>query len=177
MKKTTLLVTAILLTVTAVLSQPRIVSNFYSGAPELDEPIAFNERGIDFFVFPNGEFDFNTHPANAGEILHRKGRRNCNSDFGIPVDYDLNGRVRRIGNVFLNYDYQGRIKRIGSVLLHYNRFALSQIGGMKLIYNRRGEIVNTIGTIKGSNFRYGYCYQTSEDENDGYSSHFFRKKK
>jgi hypothetical protein len=67
------------------------------------------------------------------------GRRNVNrtwsaneyqkSKFGVKVEHDDFGRVRRVGNVFINYDANDRIKRIGSVYMAYNRFALEQVGG------------------------------------------------
>jgi hypothetical protein len=68
-------------------------------------------------------------------------------NFGIKVEHDASGKVRRIGNVFVNYDANGRIKRVGSVYMTYNRFALEQVGGLQIIYNRRGQIVDIIGSV------------------------------
>ncbi len=175
MKKITLLFTVIFLLGNTVQAQVRSLTAANNHRIDIDEPIYFNERGIDFFVFPNGEFDFNTEPNTDGDIIYRKGRRNCNSNVGVLIEHDNQGRVRRIGNVFLNYDFQNRIKRIGSIYMKYNRFALTQIGGMKLIYNYHGELINTIGFVKGNCIRYGYCYTNSEDDNKEYSSYYFRK--
>jgi hypothetical protein len=44
----------------------------------------------------------------------------------VKVEHDNFGRVRRVGNVFINYDANDRIKRVGSVYMAYNRFALEQ---------------------------------------------------
>ena len=127
-----------------------------------EQTLSFYERGITFFVFPNGEFDFNTHPR-----LRSNSRRTLNTSFGAPstntsryyadygvrIEHDNFGRVRRIGHVFINYDRYGRIKRAGSVYMRYNRQFLSRIGGMSVRYNRYGRIINTIGSIKPNSYR------------------------
>ena len=71
------------------------------------------------------------------------------------------GRVRRVGNVMINYDANDRIKRVGSVYMAYNRFALTQVGGLQIIYNHRGQIVDIVGAVKG-----GQTYQYSQNNND-----------
>jgi hypothetical protein len=175
MKKITLLVTVIFLVENAVHAQVRSLTNNCENNLTINQPLAFNERGIDFFVFPNGEFDFNTEPISNTEIVYRKGRPNFNGNVGVIIEHDNQGRIRRIGNVFLNYDYQNRIKRIGSVYMRYNRYSLTQIGGMRLLYDRRGNLVNTRGFIKGNGIRYGYCVANTNDECDDYSSLYFRR--
>lgn len=130
-----------------------------------DEPISFIERGVEYFVFPNGEFDFNTHPGDSQGSYYFKtaGRRGTAVATGRPLNYgiliahDSFGRVRRIGNTFINYDARDRVNRIGSVFMRYNRFALTQIGGMQLVYNRRGDIIDTIGSVNGFGNQ-GYVY-------------------
>lgn len=74
---------------------------------------------------------------------------------GIRVEHDYNGRVRRVGNVFINYDATGRVKRVGSVYMRYNSFALAQVGGLRLIYDRRGRIIDIRGFVNG----YSQAYQ------------------
>ncbi|MFD0963891.1 hypothetical protein [Pseudofulvibacter geojedonensis] len=122
-----------------------------------NRPFMFNERGVEFFVFPNGEFDFNTHPT------HFRGRRtSINTTYGAPgrrrghyyhnsgirIEHDHLGRVRRVGNVFINYDRSGRVKRVGSVYMRYNHRLLNQIGGMHIAYDCYGRIIRTTGYIK-----------------------------
>lgn len=123
------------------------------------EPIEFRERGISFYVFPNGDFDFNT--GNSSYIARRGGVPTTTNIEnrgvrGIRIEHDNYGRVRRIGNVFINYDYYGRVKRIGSVYMTYNSFALTRIGGMRLFYNYHGEIVGVTGYVNGMNYGYQY---------------------
>lgn len=142
------------------------------------DPIVFTERGIEFFVFPDGQFDFNTTPS-TGDMYYKSGKRNGpnktygtpasvrNRNYGIKVEHDNMGRVRRIGNVFMNYDANDRIKRVGSVYMTYNRYALTQVGGLQIIYNRRGEIVDIFGAVKGGR-RYQYNQNNHDYNNTDY---------
>jgi len=173
MKKITFLVVSVLMIstitnateVTFTSKENRVRHNF-------DEPISFTERGIEFFVFPNGDFDFNTRPQDSqGSYFYKtagkrgatvSARRQIN--YGVLIEHDSFGRVRRIGNTFINYDNRDRVNRIGSVYMRYNRMALTQIGGMQIVYNRRGEIVDTIGSIKGyRNQGYATTYHNNYD--------------
>ena len=180
MKKITLLVASILL-VGSVANASEIIKisgeerrNNYS----FDEPISFTERGIEFFVFPNGDFDFNTRPDDSqGDYFYKTaGKRGAvtteriTPNYGTRIEHDSFGRVRRVGNTFINYDSRDRVSRIGSVYMRYNRTALSQIGGMRIVYNRRGEIVDTVGNIKSYS---GYAYNNNyhyHDDNDNYTA-------
>lgn len=176
MKKITLLVASILL-VGSVANASEIIKasdeerrNSYS----FDEPISFTERGIEFFVFPNGDFDFNTRPNDSqGDYFYKAaGKRETAKverrplNYGTRIEHDSFGRVRRVGNTFINYDNRDRVSRIGSVYMRYNRTALTQIGGMRIVYNRRGEIVDTVGNIKSySGYAYSYDNHYNNDTN------------
>src|SRR5690606_11594887 len=121
-------------------------------------PIAFTERGISFYVFLDGGFDFNTVPAQGG-VYFRTGRNNIAPTAGVRIEYDVMGRIRRVGNVFMNYDNQGRIKRIGSVVMQYNRFALQSVGGLQIRYNARGQFLGTRGRVNSYEAPLAYAYQ------------------
>ena len=181
MKKITLLVASILL-VGSVANASGVIKT--SGEEKrtrfsFEEPISFTERGIEFFVFPNGEFDFNTRPDDSQGDYYFKtaGKRTSTVQRGGPVNYgtliehDSFGRIRRIGNTFINYDGRDRVNRIGTVYMRYNRFALTQIGGMQIVYNRRGDIVDMIGSIKGRR-NTGYVFNNYNHNNydDDYSA-------
>ena len=171
MKKITLLVASIFLIGSGVAN----ATERNNGRSPVDfrnaDPIVFTERGVEFYVFPDGQFDFNTRPSN-GEMYNKSGRRNGpnmtygapangqNRNYGVKVEHDYSGKVRRIGNVFINYDANDRIKRVGSVYMTYNRYALTQVGGLQIIYNRRGEIVDFVGAVNG-----GRAYQYSQNNN------------
>jgi hypothetical protein len=51
---------------------------------------------------------------------------NSRGNYGVKVEHDNLGRVRQVGNVFINYDANDRVKRIGSVYMTYNRYALER---------------------------------------------------
>lgn len=180
MKTITLFATVLLVTGTMAKATEKkeIAVENRIGTYRFDEPISFIERGIEFFVFPNGDFDFNTRPQDSqGDYFYRtagkkrtvQARRPVN--YGVLIEHDSFGRVRRIGNTFINYDNLNRVKRIGSVYMNYNRFALTQIGGMHIVYNRRGEIVDVFGTVKGwrnEGYAYQYSNHTYYGNADGY---------
>ena len=143
------------------------------------EPIVFIERGVEFLIFPDGSFDFNTEIVNnTSNVYYRTNTRrsSVNTTYGAPgtinrvqysnprstgviVTHDHNGQVRRIGNVFINYDREGRIKRAGSVYMSYQRGngLLRQVGGLRVNYNRWGEIVHVSGIVNhyNANFNCG----------------------
>ena len=129
------------------------------------QPILFLERGVEFMVFPDGSFDFNTEINTFGDVYYRNTnirtrtrRSSINTTHGAPssfynggvlITHDNQGRVRRIGNVFINYDRRGKIKRAGSVYMSYNRGngRLTRIGGMRVHFNSWGELVNSNGFV------------------------------
>ncbi|MEO5775503.1 MAG: hypothetical protein ABIQ27_01280 [Flavobacterium sp.] len=175
MKKITLLVASIFL-VGSVANASEIKKSDEENRMRFsfDEPISFMERGIEFFVFPNGEFDFNTRPQDSeGDYFYKTAGKRGNTqarkqmNYGTRIEHDSFGRVRRVGNTFINYDSRDRVSRIGTVYMKYNRTALAQIGGMRIVYNRRGEIVDTIGNIKGySNSGYAFNNNNHYDDNN-----------
>ena len=182
MKKITLLVASILLLGNvAKASELNFTDNETRTRFSFDEPISFTERGIEFFVFPNGEFDFNTRPEDshgdyfykgAGKKAEKRIERGGPVNFGTLIEQDDFGRVRRVGNTFINYDTRDRVSRIGTVYMRYNRFALTQIGGLQIEYNRFGEITNMFGNVKSrrnTGFVYPqYNHSYGNNSNDDY---------
>jgi hypothetical protein len=96
------------------------VTNRYNDA------VTFVERGIQFHVFLNGDFDFNTHYDRY-------------SDYGVRIKRDRRGRVRSVGNVYINYDPRGNVKRIGSVFMRYKFGNLFKVGNLHIQYDRWGN--------------------------------------
>lgn len=84
--------------------------------------VNFVERGIEFYIFTNGDFDFNTHYNNRG----------------VKISRDYRGRITRIENVFINYDRLGNVTRIGNVFMKYYRNQLTNVGDLKVRYDRYG---------------------------------------
>jgi len=186
MKKLVLLFTGMLMTLTTVTAAEKISATQegedlniarYSYA----QPIQFVERGVEFLVFPDGSFDFNTDlDYTQGDSYYRtrnprRARRPAiNGTFGAPgtrvhfvtprrprgviVTHDSYGKVRRIGNVFVNYNRYDQVKRLGSVYIGYNRLGLvDQVGGLHIRYNRRGHVIGMSGYVNYSNQGCGVC--------------------
>lgn len=155
------------------------------------QPISFVERGVEFLIFPDGSFDFNTNNYNnryADTYYGTSGRRSSinigyrgpnvsvnytsnryPSNRGVSIERDYNGKVRRIGNVYLNYDRYGRITRAGSVFIDYNRGHgwLTQVGGLHVNYNRWGEIVSVRGQVNRFNQNCDTCGMIGCDHDHG----------
>ncbi len=182
MKKLVLLFTGLLIGLTTVTAETKSASqgedlvvkkNYYV------QPILFTERGVEFLIFPDGSFDFNTElNYTQGDNYYRRTqnttrRRSVNATYGAPgthvtysnprdrgviVTHDRDGKVRRIGNIFLNYNRYDQIKRIGSVYIGYNKHGLvNQIGGMRLKYNKRGQLKKVTGHVNRYNSNCGFC--------------------
>lgn len=189
MKKLVLIFAVLLMGLTTVTAAEKVETaskgedltiNYYN---HFIQPIQFVERGVEFLIFPDGTFDFNTHIQDNqydngyNDGYYRKSntrRRSINTTFGAPgtrqvryatprnrgiiITHDASGKVRRIGNVFVNYNRIGQVKRLGSVYMRYNRRGvLTQVGGLQLIYNRRGELIRLIGHVNYHNQGCGIC--------------------
>ncbi len=179
MKKQVLLFTVMLTGLAAVAAedffvQPQDFNDNYNIGSHFAEPVSFVERGVEFLVFPDGSFDFNTQlQVSSSETYYKSSRSRrdmVNTTYGAPgtvnrihyseprsrgvlITHDNDGKVRRIGNIFINYDRLGRIKRAGSVYMNYQRGngLLRQVGGLKIQYNRWGEIIHFAGQVNYNN--------------------------
>jgi hypothetical protein len=156
------------------------------------EPIVFIERGVEFLIFPDGSFDFNTEIANnISNVYYRSNTRrsSLNTTYGAPatgnricystpiprgviITHDANGLVRRIGNVFINYNRQGQIKRAGSVYMSYHRGngSLIQVGGLRVNYNPWGQIVHASGFVNHFNTGVNGGFGSEYNGNNFFSS-------
>ena len=189
MKKVTLMIASLLLIVTSATATTNLVQETENNLRitnryRYTQPILFVERGVEFLIFPNGAFDFNTEIVDGpyGDDVYYRGNRSrrssINATWGAPgsavrytsvnrrprgvlVLHDRFGKVRRIGNVFINYDRFGRVKRIGSVYMRYRRGLLKQVGGLTIQYNRFGDMIGTQGFVNWANQGCGVCGTTS----------------
>ena len=125
-------------------------NNYYS-----DDVIEFRERGIKFYVFLDGTFDFNTSETAEVDYVYksRRGRRHTEPR-GLRIERDYNGRIRRIGHVFINYSYRNQVKRIGSVFIKYRNRRMTSVGNLDIHYTRYG--VHLVGDVKRPSHYYGY---------------------
>ncbi len=102
-----------------------------------DDAVTFIERGVQFHVFLNGDFDFNTHSRNTRYVDYYGKRTRTNR--GVRIERDHRGRVRRVGNTFINYDVRGNVKRIGTVYMRYRFGQLTDVGNLRIRYDHWGN--------------------------------------
>ena len=151
------------------------------------QPIVFMERDVEFLIFPDGSFDFNTNAVvryNDSRYKYNSRRPNINVSYrgpnaniqytntrinsGVTISYNSHGNVRRIGNVYLNYDRKGRITQVGSIFIDYDRGKhsnLSSVGGLRVNYNKWGQIINLHGQVNRFNNNCNLCGTLSCDIN------------
>lgn len=102
----------------------------------------FNEQGIEFAIFHDGQFDFNVlrQRQNFVQFSNHNGLNisfNTGYDYSAYIQYDNYGAVIQIENTPIYYDYYGRISQAGSVRINYDhRGRVSLIGNMQIHYNR-----------------------------------------
>ncbi|WNH12201.1 hypothetical protein [Thalassobellus suaedae] len=203
MKRTVLLFAGLLVGLTTASAKTLTINNITNNLNKTKhyrnaEPITFVERGVEFLIFPDGSFDFNTNINNNQNNIYYKSdskrssvnrtysSRNTSIQYtsnynrGVNIIRDRNGKVRRIGNVFLNYDRYGKITRAGNVFMNYNRGrnnTLTQVGGLHVNYNRWGEIINIRGQVNPFNTscNTGYSnnntHQNNNWDNNNYYEH------
>ncbi|MDO1500513.1 hypothetical protein Q2T40_10270 [Winogradskyella maritima] len=191
MKKIVLLFTAMLITLTSVAGAEKTSATLkkdldLTSRYRYTQPVTFVERGVEFLIFADGSFDFNTDliynspRRSTGLYFLRNTRRSqvnvtlgapghVNSHFGsrgVLITHDRLGRVRRVGNFFVNYDRWGRVSRIGNVYMSYRHGYLRQVGGLTLQYNRRGRLIHTRGFVNFNNQHCNIQLQNGWDDDD-----------
>lgn len=205
MKKLLLLITGMLMGLTTVTAEETISKSDLDIHVTLTkryhhaQPILFVERGIEFIIFPNGDFDFNTSLDSYGyndhysnDLYYKKtntrrrslsapGTTSRHYDYstrGVQVIHDRFGNVRRVGHVFVNYDYYGRVKRIGSVYIRYIRNRLVQVGGLHLKYNRHGKLIKKYGRVNrhwSHNWNYNHFNFDNNNWNNNDDFYYYKK--
>jgi hypothetical protein len=105
--------------------------------------VNFEEQGIQFFIFTNGEFDFNSNNNYYNSHINR--------ERGIYRDY--RGQITRIGNSFIRYDSYGNVIRIGNVFMKYYRGKLTDVGHLKVRYDYWGN-PTFYGNVKNNYYHY-----------------------
>lgn len=122
----------------------------------------FVEGGVEFAVYPDGQFDFFFNSQRNGYNVNVVTPQvnisfNAGHNYDPFVQYDDFGAVIQIENVPVFYDYYGRIIQAGNVYVSYNNFGrISRIGGLRLHYNRYNQYVNYSGFINAYNPYYVY---------------------
>lgn len=121
-----------------------------------NDAVNFFENGIEFFVFTNGDFDFDTYRNN------RQTR----------IDRDFRGRIRRINNTTLNYDFRGNVTRIGNISIRYFRNRLTRVGDLRVDYDRWGNPIFN-GQVRDYYYDNGIRFSINFGDVFSYHHNFF----
>ena len=122
----------------------------------------FVEDGIEFSVFPDGQFDFymqNYGPNVSVNINTPNASFSFNNgyDYGAYVQYDEFGAVIQIENTPIYYDWYGRVSQIGNVRIYYTAYGyVNRIGGLYIYYNSHRAFSHCTGYINTFNPYYVY---------------------
>ena len=122
----------------------------------------FVEQGVEFAVFPDGQFDFNVLRNNRAFAAYADFGNvsvsfNSGFDYNAFVQYDDYGAVIQVEHVPIYYDYYGRIVQAGNVRIFYNNFGfVRRIGGLYVHYNRFNQFSYCTGFINVFNRHYVY---------------------
>jgi hypothetical protein len=122
----------------------------------------FVENGIEFAVFPDGQFDFNylDYGPNLNVNFGAGGTFvsfNTGFQYDRFVQYDIYGAVIQIEGTPIFYDAWGRVAQIGSVNINYRNGFINRLGGLRVFYNGPGVISHYRGFI--NTFNRFYVYQ------------------
>jgi hypothetical protein len=121
----------------------------------------FNQDGIEFAVFPDGQFDFNYLQDRNGIGLYVNTGNlqmsfNTGYNYNRFIQYDSYGAVIQIEETPVFYDSYGRVIQIGEVLINYRGGFVNHIGNMNVFYSRPGVIDYYSGFINVYNRNYIY---------------------
>ncbi|HFS67239.1 MAG TPA: hypothetical protein ENK67_03410 [Flavobacteriia bacterium] len=169
MKKITILFALVILVSTiTVEANSTNQSNLKLGSYDRyhQRPVTFMERNVKFYIYLNGDLDFDLRSHQNGyygasDYYYKgnrksKSRKNKKSVKRYPnyghgpsnfIQYDYYGRVKRIGNTFIHYDFYGRVVSVNRIRITYRHHLLSRVGNLKVLRNRYGQI-RFIGSVK-----------------------------
>lgn len=114
----------------------------------------FEEGGVEFSVFADGQFDFAYVGQNHGsEVQVNVNTPNVNisfnsgHDYELYVQYDDYGAVIQVESVPIYYDGYGRITQAGDVDIRYNSRRIVRVGGLYVNYDHYGYYSGCTGYI------------------------------
>ncbi len=145
MKKLTLLLASVFGLVSALIAHGNGRANINSYA----DAFVFDEMGVTFSVYPDGEFDFYLPEQGVNTVSNGyvTATFNSGSNYDPYVQYDDFGAILQVENVAVYYDYYGRVSRIGDVFINYRNRRVSQVGGLYVHYDRYGQYARHTGFI------------------------------
>lgn len=128
-----------------------------------NDSFIFIEGGVEFSVYPNGEFDFYYNPAFRRSsvvnisVPHVNISFNSGYNYDPYIQYDDYGAVIQVEDVPIYYDYYGRITQAGNIIINYDRYGyVVNIGNLFVNYDPYHRIAGYRGYINSYNRSYVY---------------------
>ncbi|WP_338733747.1 hypothetical protein [Mangrovimonas cancribranchiae] len=155
---TVLLLTGVTVNATTSLNENNAKATNFRG---YGNSFIFVEGGIEFSIFPDGQFDFYMpqYGPNVNVAINTPGLNisfNSGYNYNGYVQYDEFGAVIQIEHIPIYYDYYGRISRVGNIYINYNGFGyVSRVGGLYVHYRNR-VFTHYTGFINRYNRSYVY---------------------
>lgn len=139
------------------------------------DPVEFEEGGILFFVFPDGEFEFEILRPRHIDLSFRfkNGHVRLGKNLPVRIEQDRYGNIHRIENVFIDYNRSGKVSRIGSVDIHYNRGRIHRMGYLNIVYHPMNRI-QYIGYINDYHRHY-YHTKYYSNHHSYYDKHNYKQ--
>ena len=74
---------------------------------------------------------------------------------GDNVSYGINGKVSRVGNVYISYGINGQVSMVGDVYISYDvNGKVSKVGNLYISYGINGKITGTSGYVRRAKRNY-----------------------
>jgi len=68
---------------------------------------------------------------------------------GDNISYNFNGKVQKIGNVYISYDFNDRVQKVGNVYVSYDfNGRVQKVGNLYIRYDYNGRVTGTTGSVK-----------------------------
>ncbi len=142
--------TSVLASIFAMITLSQAHGNRYANINSYADAFVFDEMGVTFSVYPDGEFDFylpETQHSTTISNGYMNVTFNSGYDYNPYVQYDDFGAVIQVENVPVWYDHFGRVSQIGDVRISYRNRRVCQVGGLYVYYNRYGHYAYHTGFI------------------------------
>lgn len=143
----------------------KINSTLYRNA----QPVLFTYNNVDYAIFPDGRIEFEMPQRNVRSSHYRRSSTRRYNTYSTSilnnrrqfVRYNRKGQVVKIGNTRLFYNRLGMIKKVGNLDVGYAYGVLNRVGGLEVLYNRRGRMIAARGHVQVRNF-YGHGHDCNE---------------
>ncbi|AGC77436.1 hypothetical protein LX97_01733 [Nonlabens dokdonensis] len=133
------------------------------------QPVLFTYNNVDYAIFPDGRIEFEVPQGNTRSNYYRRSTSRRYTTYSTSllnnrrqfVRYNRRGQVVKIGNTRLFYNRLGAIQKVGTLNVGYAYGVVNRVGGLEVLYNRRGRLIAARGHVLVRNF-YGHGHDCND---------------